>query len=128
MDPLTLSLIMGGIGLAKSELIDKPKEARQRELAARTQELSPWTGIQAGKIQEADPFGTAMQYGATGLSMSRQMKYDEAMENALKRGEYGSVLKSDGGWSGLQTTPVYGMQTTSGFSPEEIAMYGKRGF
>lgn len=114
-------------GAVKSEAIDKPKEKRQRELAAKTQELSPWTGMKAGAIQEADTLGTAMQYGATGLSMDRQMKYDEAMEQALKRGEYGSVLKSDGGWSNVQT-PNFGLQTTGGFSPDEINKYGKRGY
>ena len=117
---------MTAAGFVKSQVIDKPKEARQRELAAKTQELSPWTGMQANKIQEADPFGTAMQYGATGLSMDRQMKYDEAMKKALDRGEYGSVLKSDGGWSQVQT-PTFGLQTTSGFSQDEMSPYGRRG-
>lgn len=109
MDPLTMFAISTGIGLAKSKLIDEPKEAKQRELAAKTQELSPWTGLKANNIKEADPFGTALQYGATGLSMNRQMKYDDAMLNALKRGEYGSVLKSDGGWAGVQSKPQGGL-------------------
>lgn len=101
MDPLTMMLIGSGIGLAKSQLIDAPKAKKQRELAAKTQELSPWTGMQANKIQEADPFGDALKYGATGASIGRQAKYDEAMTNALERGDYGQVLKADGGWSGI---------------------------
>lgn len=114
MDPLTMMLIGSGLGLAKSQLIDKPKEKKQRELAARTQELSPWTGMQANKIQEADPFGSALKYGVTGASMGRQMNYDDAMMKALDRGDYGQILKSDGGWSGLQPksqgTPVFGIE------------------
>lgn len=66
---LTGLAIAAAIGLAKSEMVDKPKEDRQRKLAAETQRNSPWTGLKAGNIQEADPWGTAMQYGATGAQM-----------------------------------------------------------
>jgi hypothetical protein len=42
------------------------KEKRDKDLAATTQRLSPWTGNKAGPIQYADPAGTAMQaYGAS---------------------------------------------------------------
>ena len=67
--PITALAIGAGAGLLKSELIDKPKEERQRRLAAATQRYSPWTGLQANPVQEADPFGSMLQYGATGASM-----------------------------------------------------------
>lgn len=35
-----------GLGILKSEILDKPKEARERELAATTAALSPWTKMQ----------------------------------------------------------------------------------
>lgn len=62
---------MAVAGLAKSQLVDKPKEERQRKLAGETQRLSPWTHMQANPIQEADPFGSALQFGATGASMQQ---------------------------------------------------------
>jgi hypothetical protein len=90
-------LIGGAAGLAKSHFIDKPKEQRQRKLAAETQRYSPWTGMQADKVQEADPFGSALQYGTTGAMMSAQhsqmesdKKLNEAMTNRLNTG--GSAL------------------------------------
>ncbi len=64
---------MAAAGLLKSELIDKPAAERQRKLAGATQRYSPWTGLQAGKVQEADPFGSAMKYGTTGAMMSNAM-------------------------------------------------------
>lgn len=40
------------------------KEKRQRFQAAQTQRLSPWTGLQAGPIEDANPVGIGMQaYG-----------------------------------------------------------------
>lgn len=84
MDPLTMMLIGSAIGLGKSALIDAPKEKRQRELAAKTQELSPWTGIRAGAIEEADPFGSALKYGATGASMGAG-NAQAAMDNEYKK-------------------------------------------
>lgn len=67
--PITGLAIAAGIGLLKSQTVDKDKEKRQRKLAAATQRYSPWTGLQAGPIQEADPFGSALQYGAAGAQM-----------------------------------------------------------
>lgn len=119
---------MAAAGVVKSEFIDRPKEKKQRELAAKTQELSPWTGLKAGNIQEADPFGSAVQGGLTGLSINRQMKYDDALEKALNRGDTSSILKSDGGWANVQVprqTPTFGLSVTDGFSPEEMAKYGR---
>jgi hypothetical protein len=84
MDPLTMGLIMGGIGLGKSILIDKPKEERQRKLAAETQRYSPWTGLKAGGIQEADPFGSALSMGTSGAMMA-QGNLDAAQDAAYKQ-------------------------------------------
>ena len=85
MDPLTMMLIGSAIGLGKSELIDKPKEDRQRKLAARTIELSPWTGLKANPIEEADPFGSALKYGATGYSMGEDSADKEFKKEMAKQ-------------------------------------------
>lgn len=59
-----MTLAIGaGIGLAKSELIDRPKEKRERALAAATQRYSPWTGLAAQPVHEADPLGSALAFG-----------------------------------------------------------------
>lgn len=74
MEPLTMMAIMGAAGLLKSAAVDAPKEARQRKLAAETQRYSPWTGLTAGPIQEADHLGTGMQYGMTGAMLGQSMQ------------------------------------------------------
>lgn len=90
-------LIGGAAGLAKSELVDKPRANRQRKLAAETQRYSPWTGLQADPVQEADPLGSMLQYGTTGAMMGAQYdqmqsdkQLNEAMTNRLNTG--GSTL------------------------------------
>lgn len=71
--PLLVGAGIGALaGLLKSELVDKPREDRDRELAAATQRLNPFTGLKAAPIREADPIGTAMQFGLTGASLGQQ--------------------------------------------------------
>lgn len=84
---------MAGAGLLKSEVIDKPQAKRDRELAAKTQALSPWTGMQANPVKEADPFGTALQFGATGAMMNSNLNksaLDAAAADRLNTG--GSLM------------------------------------
>lgn len=80
--PFTALAIGAGVGLLKSEMIDRPKEQRQRALAASTQRYSPWTGLKANPIQEADPVGSALTYGSTGAQMGANMQ-DSAAKNNL---------------------------------------------
>lgn len=47
------------------------KEAKDRALAADTQRFSPWTGLQAGPIEHANPVGDIFQ-GAVGGGMFGQ--------------------------------------------------------
>lgn len=69
---LTGLAIAAALALAKDQIVDKPKEARQRKLAAETQRLSPWTNMRAAPIKESDTIGTAIQYGATGAAMGSE--------------------------------------------------------
>jgi hypothetical protein len=68
MDPITIGLLAG---LGKSMLVDQPKEQRQRKLASQTQLYSPWTGLKAQPVQDADTFGSALQ-GVTAGAMYKQ--------------------------------------------------------
>lgn len=78
--PLIAGMIAAG--LLKSELVDKPNEEKDRKLQAETARLSPWTGLKPGAVKRADPFGTAMQFGATGASMGAGMD-QAAMQKAM---------------------------------------------
>jgi hypothetical protein len=76
MDPMTIALLAGA-GLAKSELVDRPREQEQRRQASITARWSPWTGMSPNAIQYADPFGSAIQGGLTGAMLSQnQQKLD----------------------------------------------------
>lgn len=103
MDPMNIELIMGGagLGLVKGATLDRAKEDRQRWLASQTQRYSPWTGLRANPVEEADPFGSAMQGGVQGYAMGQNMenanaskkladaqtKYLEAMNKAGSPGD-----------------------------------------
>jgi len=69
--PLIPLIAAGALGLGKSVLIDKPREKRQRKVAAETIRYSPWTGLSAQPIQEADPFGSTLQGAALGASLAQ---------------------------------------------------------
>jgi hypothetical protein len=68
------ALIGAAVGLAKSELIDKPRMKEQLFLDASTARLSPFTGLKPGKAQVADPFGQALQFGAAGAGMGQSLE------------------------------------------------------
>jgi hypothetical protein len=74
MDPLTLGLLGGGMGLLKSELVDRPQADRQRKLAATTAALSPWTGMTPEMPQEANAFGSVMQGGLAGAQLGQSLQ------------------------------------------------------
>jgi hypothetical protein len=118
MTGLELMALGAAMGLGKSYLIDQPKEKRERELAARTIELSPWTGLKANAIQEADPFGSALKYGATGYSAAddyadKEFKKEmmKAMAGKMAGGESAQNINP---YAGLATAPNYGMQSKYG--------------
>lgn len=83
--PFTALAIGAGAGLLKSELVDQPREQRQRTLAAATQRYSPWTGLKANPIQEADPVGSALSYGSAGAQMGVNMQDSQAKTNLMNQ-------------------------------------------
>lgn len=87
------ALIMALAGAAKSEFVDRPKADKQRDLAATTHKYSQWTRLRPEPIQEADPFDSAMSWGATGAAMNSGMKQDAYMDARTKRlNDGGSLL------------------------------------
>lgn len=101
-----LPLAMGAAGLLKGQLIDKPRERRDRTLAAETQRYSPWTGLRANPVREADPFGSMLQGGMAGL----QMGMDPGFENMFRSGP-----KPTGAAMGTAA----GAYTSQGLSPSQ---------
>lgn len=111
--PFTALAIGAGVGLLKSQTIDKAKEAKQRELAAETQRYSPWTGLKADPVKTADPLGSMLQYGATGAALGQNMQSAGDMHDYMKDNPYASHLNFNvgnaqpvtGGGNGLANNP-----------------------
>lgn len=94
MDPLTLLAIGAGVGLLKSEAVDRPRERRQRKLAAETERLSPWTGRTPNPIQEADPLGSMLAFGLTGAQLGaglQQHEMNQAISSRIANAPYAPV-------------------------------------
>lgn len=82
-----LPLAIGaGIGLLKGMTVDRDKEDRERQLAAQTQKYSPWTHLTAGPIEQADPLGSALQFGGTAQALSQNFNNSQAQTAWLNRG------------------------------------------
>jgi hypothetical protein len=138
MAPLMAAGLMALAGLAKSELVDKPKEGRQREYAAKTLKYSPWTGLTPGAVEEADPLGTAMQWGTTGGQMASNMNMQEAYTNRMNTGGspigYGKAIPEAGTreFPKLQPTPLMSYNSSpwwsyeGGAAPSETAFTQKK--
>lgn len=71
---LPMMLAGMGAGLLKSELVDRPQANRERQLAATTAALSPWTGLTPSMPNEANPFGSLMQGGLAGAQLGQGMQ------------------------------------------------------
>lgn len=92
MDPMLLGALIGvGTGGLKYFLHDKPKEASERQLAADTQRYSPWTGLKAGEISDADLMGNMLgaglsgaQFGAGVGQMGDSKKLNDAITKSLE--------------------------------------------
>lgn len=67
---LAIGALVGGV---KNQLVDVPREKKQRALAAATQKYAPWTGLQAQPVQQADLLGNALQFGSTGAGMKNAL-------------------------------------------------------
>jgi len=117
--------LMAGLGLAKSELVDRPREREQRRQAAVIAKYSPWTGMSPGGIQTADPLGSAMEAGLTGAMLSQnQQKLD-----AEKTKDLTEANLAGGSGSTSQALPWQMMETQNqSVDPmmQRRSMYGTR--
>lgn len=91
---------MTAAGLLKSELVDKPRARKDRQLQAKTAELSPWTGMKPSAVKEADPFGTALQFGSAGALMNANKSKSDFYSSSAKKMDSGGSLGSS--WSAPQ--------------------------
>lgn len=84
MDPITMAAIMGGLGLAKSELVDRPAANRQRKTEAEIARWSPWTGMAAQRTKDADSFGATVQGGLAGAALGQNAEQTAKMNEMMK--------------------------------------------
>lgn len=83
MDGVTAGLLIGAaLGLGKSILFDAPAQRKQTMLAAKTQELSPWTKMQASAPPPVDYLGSALQGGLIGGQFG-QAQQSAAMQQQM---------------------------------------------
>lgn len=64
------------VGLAKSELIDKPKHEKMQAAEAEKTKWSPWTGMQGKTLEAPSSFGSMMQGAATGAMLKQGGAFD----------------------------------------------------
>ncbi len=120
MAPLVLMGIMAAAGLAKALAVDAPKEARQRKVRGAETRYSPWTGLAPStQIQEADPMGSAMQYGMTGLQLGQANETHDLKQKLLS--EETGLAGSQIALNKAQTAAA--LDSGSGPTP---SFYGKR--
>lgn len=121
-----LPLIMALAGLVKGETIDRQQEQRDRQLAATTQALSPWTGLRAGPIEKADPLGNAMAFGMSGKQMDQnqaKLKDDQAMNEAYRQYLDRLGQQSSNSPSSSPVAP-YGMSPGAAYGNMAMSPYG----
>lgn len=113
-----LGLAIGaGAGLLKNELVDQPKEERERKLAAATQRYSPWTGLKAGEIQHADPFGNMLSFGTAGGMLGQNLQNGSNWMNSAGSGPNYAAQAANMDIAPLATKmPVYDPANPNTFS------------
>lgn len=136
--PLTLGIIGAGVGLGKSALWDQPQAARDRTLAAETQRYSPWTGLKAQPIKEADPIGQAATFGLNGAALGQNIQDAKAqdalnasMANYYNKGGMGSIPNKFSGlqgskfWSAPNAATAFGSTTKAAPATSPWGLLGK---
>ncbi len=113
MDPITIGLLIGAAtGMFKGGM-DAKKEKAQRDQASAAQRWSPWTHIQAGPIQTADPMGSTMQGALAGASMGQQ---------------FGGGAPATGETLGEKSVPMQGAQNAAPAPAYDYSQVGGTGY
>jgi hypothetical protein len=108
-----LPLLAGAALGAAKHTMDAGRANKQRKLAAETQRLSPWTGMEAQAVNEPSLFGSLLSGGMTGLSMGQNMEAMDAWRDGLLKASAapaGSIAAS-----GAEILP--GLGAAGGFTP-----------
>ena len=79
-----LPLILAAGMMAKNQLVDKPKEEKDRKLQAITAQYSPWTGMTPQAVKNTSAVDAGLQGAGAGLSMQQGMDMQSAQLDALK--------------------------------------------
>lgn len=117
MLPLIMAGAGAGLGLLKSELIDKPNEQKDREMQSITDRYSPWTKMRGVAPEHTDPLGAAVAAGAQGASLGQGLD-KSAADNALTQ-SMADKMSSAG------TIPSEGVATPA---PSQPLQYGSMKF
>jgi len=82
MEPLTIALIGGGLGLGKG-LMDQEAADKQRKMAAVTARWSPWTGMSPQMPKEANMVGSTLEGALAGAMLGKQFGGGGAADKPL---------------------------------------------
>lgn len=118
---------MAGAGLAKGELVDKPKQEAQATAQAATTRYSPWTHMTAAAPTEADPWGNAIAGAASGLAMEQNNKafdMNQALKQKLLNSPNTTNINTGGGSNGDAGSFWSSAAPTSAGNPYNTSQYG----
>lgn len=108
--PFTALAIGAGVGGLKDLLVDQPREAKQRALAAATQRYSPWTGLTANQIPLANSVGDVLGGAGQGAAVGASIQNSNAVNNYLNAktasGSFSGVPNLTFNSPGMQLQPV----------------------
>jgi hypothetical protein len=93
--PLMLAAAGAGLGLLKSEFVDKPNEEKDRILQSLTDRYSPWTGLRGKMVDHTNPLGEAAAMGSQGATQGSELAASSARDalNQAIAGKLGAKTK-----------------------------------
>ena len=116
IDPVTLGLIGGGLGLFKSGGDKAQREADERRNAI-MKANSTYADYTPGKVQEYNPWGDIAQFGMAGAGLGQSFQQQGA-DMALKKAQTGAFNRTQNLGGGNNTTVVNdGYQSSRSWRP-----------
>lgn len=94
MDPITLTLIMAGTGLAKG-MLDQQEAEKKRKMAATTAQWSPWTSLSPQMPNSVNPLGSVIEGALTGAIMGQAMNKPKVDITSQAADGSGSVIQPE---------------------------------
>jgi hypothetical protein len=124
MGPMALGALLGaGVGYAKNEFIDGPRNDQWNKGQAEVTRWSPWTGITGQIHQGQSSADAALQGGMSGAMMGQNMDQQDQNQQMfdMQKQYLGNEIKGQG--SGLGSSPTAApapMQTASMMAPQAV--------